>query len=238
MSAGEGRPLAVALLSGGMDSATAAAIVRDEGYDVVPLVVDYGQRHRAEIAAAQAVAAALGLREPLLLRVDLAALGGSALTADLEVPKDRPDRQIGASIPVTYVPARNTVLLGVALAAAEAIDADAIVIGVNEVDSSGYPDCRPEFLEAFARVAEVGTRRGTQGRAPRLLAPLLHATKGEIVRRGLAHGVPFERTLSCYDPEGPGERPRPCGRCDACRLRARGFAEAGVPDPALEGAGP
>jgi 7-cyano-7-deazaguanine synthase len=238
MSAAPTRPRAVALLSGGMDSATAAAIVRDEGHDVFPLVVDYGQRHRAEIRAALAVAAALRLEEPRVLRVDLAALGGSALTDDLDVPKDRPDAEIGASIPVTYVPARNTVLLAVAAAAAEALDAEAIVIGVNAVDSSGYPDCRPAFLDAFARVVAVGTRRGVEGRPPRVLAPLLHATKAEVVRRGLAHGVPFALTLSCYDPEGPEDRPRPCRRCDACRLRARGFAEAGIPDPAAVARGP
>jgi len=220
---------AVALLSGGMDSATAAAVVRDHGFEVHALAVDYGQRHAAELEAARRVASALGLAGFRVVKVDLAALGGSALTGDLEVPKDR-DEAIGADIPVTYVPARNTVLLAVALAAAEVLDADAIVLGVNAVDYSGYPDCRPAFLEAFRRVSEAGTRRGVEGRPIEILAPLLELSKADIVRLGHGIGVPFEATLSCYDP-APG--PVPCGRCDACRLRARGFAEAGLPDPAL-----
>jgi len=224
---------ALALVSGGMDSAVAAAHVRASGWSLHALTVDYGQRHRAELEAAQAVARSLGVLSHRVVGVDLGTLGGSALTADIPVPKDRPNGTIGAGIPSTYVPARNTVLLAVATAAAEVLGADAVVIGVNALDTSGYPDCRPVFLEAFGRVVAVGTRRGVEGRPIEILAPLLHLSKAEIVRRGLALKVPFELTLSCYDPETAEGRVRPCGRCDACRLRARGFAEAGVPDPAL-----
>ena len=220
---------AVALLSGGMDSATAAAIVLAQGAEVHALAVDYGQRAGVELDAARRVADALGLASFRVVRVDLAALGGSALTDDVEVPKDRDEDAIGGDIPVTYVPARNTVFLAVALAAAEVLDADAIVLGVNALDYSGYPDCRPAFLEAFREVSAQGTRRGVEGRPIEILAPLLEMTKADIVRAGTDHGAPLGLTLSCYDPDPEG---RPCGRCDACRLRARGFAEAGLPDPA------
>ncbi len=220
---------AVALLSGGMDSATAAAIVRDDGTLVHALAVDYGQRHVAELDAARRVAGALGLADFRVVKVDLAALGGSALTDDVDVPKDRDELVLGCDIPVTYVPARNTVFLAVALAAAEVLDADAIVLGVNALDYSGYPDCRPAFLDAFREVSATGTKRGVEGRPIEILAPLLEMTKAEIVRRGEAHGVPFALTLSCYDPTRGGTA---CGRCDACRLRARGFREAGRSDPA------
>lgn len=224
---------AVALLSGGMDSATAAAVTAaDDGYAIHALAIDYGQRHRAELVCARAVAEALGTESFRVVEVDLRTIGGSALTDDLEVPKDRDEVMIGADIPVTYVPARNTVFLAVALAAAESLDADAIVLGVNAVDTSGYPDCRPEFLEAFGRVSATGTKRGVEGRPIRILAPLLDLTKADIVRRGLALGVPFGETLSCYDPVEQGGAYVHCGHCDACRLRARGFAEAGFVDPA------
>jgi 7-cyano-7-deazaguanine synthase len=216
-----------------MDSATAAAAVRAEGFEVHALLFDYGQRHRAELAAAARVAAAMGLASATTLRVDLATLGGSALTGDLPVPKDRTAAEIGAGIPVTYVPARNTVFLALGLAAAEARDLDAVVIGVNALDTSGYPDCRPAFLDAFRRVAAEGTRRGAEGRPIEVLAPLADDSKAAIVRRALRLGVPLALTLSCYEPvtRGPGPALH-CGRCDACALRARGFAEAGVPDPA------
>jgi 7-cyano-7-deazaguanine synthase len=215
-----------------MDSATAAALVRDEGYRLHALTIDYGQRHAAELDGARRIADALGVESYRVVRVDLAALGGSALTADLEVPKDRSAEAMGAGIPVTYVPARNTVFLAVALAAAEALDADAVVLGVNAIDYSGYPDCRPAFLEAFRRVAERGTKRGVEGRPIEIRAPLLRDTKARIVQRAVALHVPLELTLSCYEPVTQDDRARHCGRCDACRLRARGFAEAGVEDPA------
>lgn len=232
--AGTPRGRAVALLSGGLDSATAAAIAAEDGYEVHALAVDYGQRHRVELDAARRVAATLELASFRIVQVDLAALGGSALTDDIDVPRDRVEREIGSDIPSTYVPARNTVFLSVALAAAETLDAGAIVIGVNALDYSGYPDCRSEFLEAFEKVAALGTRCGVEGRPVRILAPLVAWTKAEIVRRGTALGVPFEATLSCYDPVLEDASPRPCGHCDACRLRARGFAEAGLADPAIK----
>lgn len=224
---------AVVLLSGGLDSTTAAAWALAEGYEVHALCVDYGQRHRAELRASRRVADALRLASHRVVRVDLASLGGSALTADLEVPKDRSLGEIGAGIPSTYVPARNTVLLGLALGLADVLEAEAVVLGINALDCSGYPDCRPGFLDAMQQVARQGTRRGAEGRQLHVLAPLIQDTKAAIVRRGLALGAPLELTLSCYDP-GPDEaRPRPCGRCDACLLRARGFAEADAADPAL-----
>jgi 7-cyano-7-deazaguanine synthase len=224
---GGGNPkTAVVLLSGGMDSAVAGAWARAEGYQVVALTVDYGQRHRAELEAARKVARWLGVREHVGIRVDLSAVGGSALTGAIPVPRGGPSE----GIPVTYVPARNTLFLALALGLAEARGADAIVIGANAVDFSGYPDCRPEFLAAFAKVAEAGTKAGVEGRAPRLLAPLIDLSKADIVRLGRRLAVPFEHTLSCYDPGSEG---RPCGTCDACRLRQKGFAEAREQDPAL-----
>jgi 7-cyano-7-deazaguanine synthase len=223
---------AVVLLSGGMDSATVAAVLRSEGHEVHALLVDYGQRQKAELTAARAVAAALGLASTRTVAVDLRALGGSALTDDLPVPKDRPYAAIGADVPVTYVPARNTVLLGLALAAAEVLDADLVGIGVNALDCSGYPDCRPAFLDAMRSVAAAGTRRGAEGRPAKIVAPLLGDSKADIVRRGHALGVPFGLTVSCYDPVERSGRVLACGRCDACRLRARGFHEAGLTDPA------
>jgi 7-cyano-7-deazaguanine synthase len=219
---------AVLLLSGGLDSCTAGAMARAEGYELFALSIRYGQVHAGEIEASRRVAAALGVTRHLELDVPLATIGGSALVGDGAIPKDRP---IDATdIPATYVPARNTVFLSLALAWAEVIGAEAIVIGVNALDYSGYPDCRPEYLRAFERLASLATRAGVEGRPLRVLAPLLHLTKAEIIRRGLALGVDYALTLSCYDPQAGG---RPCGHCDSCQLRAKGFAEAGVADPAL-----
>ena len=223
---------AVVLLSGGMDSATAAAIARADGWSLHALALNYGQRHLAELDSARAVANALEVASFRIVGVDLRALGGSALTDDIDVPKDRDEDEIGTGIPVTYVPARNTVFLSLALAAAESSGAQAIVLGVNAVDYSGYPDCRPAFLEAFEHVARTGTKQGVEGEAIRILAPLLQLSKAEIVTRGMALGVPFASTLSCYDPIERSSRWLQCGRCDACHLRARGFHEAGVEDPA------
>ena len=219
----------IALLSGGMDSATATALAAATGAEIHALAFDYGQRHRVELEAARRVADAMQLASLTVLRVDLAVLGGSALTDTIDVPKDRDD--IGADIPITYVPARNIVFLALALAAAEVRDARAIVLGVNALDYSGYPDCRPEFLRAFQEVARTGTRQGVEGRAVRIEAPLLHWSKRQIVEEGVRLGVPFELTSSCYDPVAVGDAWLHCGRCDACRLRQRGFRDAGAGDP-------
>ena len=221
-------PPAIVLLSGGLDSATAAAIARREGFDLYALTVTYGQRHAREVDAARLVARSLNVARHLELDVNLAAFGGSSLTTAAEVPKDAP--LDARAIPSTYVPARNTVLLSLALAWAEALGAREIFIGVNALDYSGYPDCRPEFIEAFEEMARVATRAGIEGRAFRVRAPLLRMTKAEIVRLGLELGVDYALTWSCYDPQPAGA---PCGRCDSCRLRARGFQEAGIRDPAL-----
>jgi 7-cyano-7-deazaguanine synthase len=217
---------AVVLLSGGLDSYTAAAIARSQGFSLCALTVHYGQRHAVELDAARAVAAALGVERHLELAIDLRAIGGSALTADVDVPRDRSGSEAG--IPITYVPARNTIFLSLALGWAEVLDAHDIVIGVNALDYSGYPDCRPEFIAAFERVAALGTRAGIEGTPFRVRTPLIHLSKAEIIKRGLALGVRYELTTSCYDPL-PGQRP--CGRCDSCILRAKGFREAGVADP-------
>jgi len=221
---------AVVLLSGGLDSYTAAAIARSEGFSLCALTVHYGQRHAVELDAARAVAAALGVERHLELAIDLRAIGGSALTADVDVPRDRTGSEAG--IPITYVPARNTIFLSLALGWAEVLDAYDIVIGVNALDYSGYPDCRPEFIAAFERVAALGTRAGVEGTPFRVRTPLIHLSKAEIIKRGLALGVRYELTTSCYDPL-PDQRP--CGRCDSCILRAKGFREAGVADPRLVG---
>jgi len=207
-----------------MDSAVAAAWARREGYEVVALTVDYGQRHRVELEAARRIAAWLPVREHVELALDLRPVGGSALTSGAAVPKDGPS----GGIPATYVPARNTLLLALALGLAEARDASALVIGANRIDYSGYPDCRPEFLAAFQRVAELGTKAGVEGRAPRLLAPLLDLSKAGIAKLGAGLDVPFAWTVSCYDPDVDG---RACGACDACRLRRKGFRDAGIADP-------
>jgi len=218
-----------------MDSSTAAAMVRADGYELHALAIAYGQRQGHELACATKLADALGAASFRIVTVDLGALGGSALTDEIDVPKDRDHASIGAGIPVTYVPARNTVFLAVALAAAEACGAEALVIGVNALDYSGYPDCRPEFIEAFERVAALGTKAGVEGTPIRVLTPLIAMSKAEIAAKGHELGVPFEHTLSCYDPIEQGGAWLPCGRCDACALRAKGFAEAGLMDPALGG---
>jgi 7-cyano-7-deazaguanine synthase len=214
---------AVILLSGGMDSAVALAEARAAGFAAHALSIAYGQRHDAELAAAAAVAAALGAVEHKVLALDLRAIGGSALTADIAVPE-----QPSAGIPVTYVPARNTILLALALGWAEVLGADDLFVGVNAVDYSGYPDCRPAFVAAFEALANLATRAGIEGHRIRVHAPLIALGKADIVRRGIALGVDFGLTVSCYQADGDG---RACGRCDACRLRAQGFAAAGVPDP-------
>jgi len=219
-------PRAVVLLSGGLDSYTAAAVARRDGFDLYALTIRYGQRHAAELAAARRVAAALGVSRHLELEVDLSRMGGSALTADIAVPKDQPIDP--AAIPVTYVPARNTVFLSLALGWAEVLDAQDLVLGVNALDYSGYPDCRPEFIRAFEALANLATKAGVEGRGFRVHAPLLELSKADIVRLGTALGLDYGLTHSCYDPGADGQ---PCGRCDSCRLRAAGFADAGVADP-------
>lgn len=216
-------PGAVVLLSGGMDSAVAAAWARDDGYRLITLAVDYGQLHRAELDAAARLSLRFDAVEHVVLSVDLRAAGGSALTGDLPVPRDP-----SVGIPVTYVPARNTVLLSLALGLAEARGAEAIYLGVNAVDYSGYPDCRPEFLAAFEQLAALGTKAGVEGRAPRIRAPLVNLSKAAIVTEGVRRGVAFAETVSCYVATSEGLA---CGTCDACRLRRRGFIEAGVDDP-------
>jgi 7-cyano-7-deazaguanine synthase len=223
------RSPAVVLLSGGLDSTTAAAIARDEGYELHALTVSYGQRHRVELQAARDVAVMLGVRRHVELTVDLSVFGGSALTSPgVAVPKDRAlDEE---DIPPTYVPARNTVFLSLALAWAEVLGARDIFLGVNALDYSGYPDCRPEYIDAFERMAQLATKAGVEGAGVCIHAPLLRMTKAEIVKRGVALGVDYAATHSCYDPAPDG---RPCGRCDSCVLRAKGFAEAGLSDPAL-----
>jgi 7-cyano-7-deazaguanine synthase len=215
---------AVVLLSGGMDSATCLAMARAAGLDCYALSFDYGQRHTAELDAASAVARAFDVSAHRVLRMDLGAIGGSALTDErIDVPETA-----GDSIPVTYVPARNTVFLLFALGWAEVLDADAIYVGVNAVDYSGYPDCRPEYLAAFQRLADLATKRAIEGKSIGIVAPLIKMTKGEIVRRGSELGVDFGMTVSCYQAEEDGGA---CGVCDACRLRKTGFAEAGMADP-------
>jgi 7-cyano-7-deazaguanine synthase len=224
-------PRAVVLLSGGLDSTTTLAVATARGFEVFALTVDYGQRHRAELERAAEVARALGVAGHRTVRLDLRAVGGSALTADIAVPKDRTDEAIGRGIPVTYVPARNTVLLGLALGYAETVGAFDLFIGANVLDYSGYPDCRPEFLEAFEKLANLATKAGVEGAGRfRVHAPLLKLTKAEIIREGVRLGVDYAKTLSCYDPDEQG---RACGRCDSCLLRKKGFAEAGVPDPTV-----
>lgn len=220
---------AVVLLSGGLDSATAATIARGQGYRLHALTVDYGQRHRFELDAARRVAEALQVVEHRVLAIDLGTLGGSALTADIDVPHGRSADEMAHGIPITYVPARNTVMLSLALAYAEVVDAADIFLGVNAVDYSGYPDCRPEFLAAFQQVANLATKAGVEGALQfRIHAPLVQLAKAEIIARGMALGVDYSLTHSCYDPGSDGVA---CGQCDACLLRLKGFAEAGVRDP-------
>jgi len=219
---------AVVLLSGGLDSYTAGAIAKSEGFPLYALTVDYGQRHVREIESARLVARALDVARHLELAVDLRAIGGSALTTDEAVPRDRDLAAPG--IPSTYVPARNTIMLSLALGWAEVVGSTDIVIGVNALDYSGYPDCRPEFIAAFERVAALATRAGVEGAAFRVHTPLIALDKAAIIRRGVALGLDYGLTTSCYDPSAEG---RPCGRCDSCRLRAKGFHEAGIVDPAV-----
>jgi 7-cyano-7-deazaguanine synthase len=223
-------PAAVVLLSGGLDSATTAAIAREQGFELHALSIDYGQRHRFELEAARRVAEHLGIVDRRVVRVELSALGGSALTADIDVPKNRSADQMQAGIPVTYVPARNSVFLALALGFAEVVGAADLFIGVNAVDYSGYPDCRPEFIASFERLANLATKAGVEGQLHfRVHTPLVHLAKADIIRRGLALDVDYALTHSCYDPDPQG---RACGQCDSCLLRLKGFAEAGIADPA------
>lgn len=220
---------AIVLLSGGLDSATTLAIAQDMGFACAALSFRYGQRHLAELDCARKVAARAGVIRHEICDIDLRAFGGSALTADIDVPKDRDEAAMGGEIPITYVPARNTIMLSFALAFAEVMDSADIFVGVNAVDYSGYPDCRPEYIAAFERMANLATKAGVEGRTLTIHAPLITLTKADIIRRGLALGVDYALTSSCYDPTPEG---RACGRCDACRLRLKGFAAAGSADPA------
>ena len=222
-------PPAVVLLSGGMDSTTTAAVALRDGFDVHALSVRYGQRHAVELDAASRVAARLGIRRHVIIDLDLRAFGGSALTADVPVPKDTPLNEIGSRIPSTYVPARNTIFLSLALAWAETLGAQDIFLGANALDYSGYPDCRPEFLDAYARMAELATRAGVEGGRLRIHAPLLRLSKADIVTLGTSLGIDYALTSTCYDPAADGAA---CGRCEACLLRLKGFEEAGLTDPA------
>jgi len=217
---------AVVLLSGGLDSYTAAAIARSEGFSLYALTINYGQRHAQELSAARRVAASLGVVRHQEITLDLRGIGGSALTSDVPVPRDRDLAAL--DIPSTYVPARNTIFLAIALGWAETLDARDLFIGVNALDYSGYPDCRPEFIKAFESLAAVATRAGVEGARFRIHTPLITLSKAEIIRRGVALGVDYGLTHSCYDPGPEGQA---CGHCDSCLLRARGFAEAGVRDP-------
>ncbi len=218
----------IVLLSGGLDSYTAAAIAKTKGFSLCALTVQYGQRHGRELESARVVAGALGVERHLELALDLRAIGGSSLTSDAAVPRDRD--LASRDIPSTYVPARNTIFLALALGWAEVLDARDIVIGVNALDYSGYPDCRPEFISAFESLASLATRAGVEGARFHVHTPLIKMTKADIIRRGLELGLDYGLTHSCYDPGTSG---RPCGRCDSCVLRAKGFAEAGVADPLL-----
>jgi 7-cyano-7-deazaguanine synthase len=218
----------VILLSGGLDSTTVLAIALAEGYACSCLSFAYGQRQALEVDRAKNISRRMGAVRHLVLQIDLAAIGGSALTSSLDVPKDRTAEEMQQGIPATYVPARNIIFLSHALAWAEVIGADDIFLGINAIDYSGYPDCRPDFLAAFERMANLGTRAGSEGNPFVLHAPLMHLAKKDIIRRGLELGVDYSLTHSCYDPQGG----LACGRCDACRLRLQGFAEAGVDDPA------
>ena len=220
---------AVVLLSGGLDSTTTLAIARDEGYDTYAMSFRYGQRHTVELQFAEKVARVFGVKQHTIVDIDLRIFGGSALTADIEVPKDRVASEMGDSIPITYVPARNTIFLSYALAWAEVLGADTIFIGANAIDYSGYPDCRPEYIDAYQKMANLATQAGVEGKTTlKIRAPLINKTKAEIIRIGTALGVDYSLTLSCYDPDAEG---RACGGCDSCLLRKRGFKEAGISDP-------
>ncbi|HZS90898.1 MAG TPA: 7-cyano-7-deazaguanine synthase QueC [Chloroflexota bacterium] len=221
---------AIVLLSGGLDSATVLALARQEGFDTYGLTFRYGQRHTAEVEAAQRVAESIGVAEHVIVDIDLRLFGGSALTSNIAVPKGRPLEVMAGDIPVTYVPARNTIFLSFALAWAEVICSSDIFIGVNALDYSGYPDCRPEYIDAYQRMANLATKAGVEGRQQLTVhTPLIHLSKAQIIEQGLALGVDYGLTLTCYDPSPLGDA---CGQCDACLLRLKGFAEVGIPDPA------
>jgi 7-cyano-7-deazaguanine synthase len=221
---------AICLLSGGIDSATCLAIAREQAFDCYCLSFDYGQRHRIELKSAALIAEHLGAREHRTIMIDLRVFGGSALTSDIEVPKHRGEAAMASQIPATYVPARNTIFLSFALAYAEVVSASDIFIGVNAIDYSGYPDCRPEFIRAFEQMANLATKAGIEGASKTVIhAPLIEMTKPEIVRKAVALGIDLSLTHSCYDPEESG---RPCGACDSCILRSKAFREAGLADPA------
>ncbi len=220
----------VVLLSGGIDSSTTLAIARSQGYEVFALSFCYGQRHAVELERAKDMARSMRVTNHTILNIDLGQIGGSALTSDINVPKDRKVSDMGNDIPITYVPARNTIFLSFALALAEVAGADTIFIGANALDYSGYPDCRPEYLSAFESMANLATKAGVSGKSKfKIIAPLINLTKGEIIKKGLELGVDFSLTLSCYDPDPEG---RACMRCDSCILRKKGFDEAGIGDPA------
>ena len=222
-------PKAVILLSGGIDSTTILAIARDEGYEVYAISFRYGQRHQVELQCAENIASTLGVKQHTIVDINLRTFGRSALTADIAVPKGRSDAEMGTGIPITYVPARNTIFLSYALALAEVLVADTIFIGVNAVDYSGYPDCRPEYIHAYQTMANLATQAGVEGKTELTIrTPLIDKTKAEIIQIGTSLGVDYSLTLSCYDPDLEGSA---CGGCDSCLLRKKGFEEAGVPDP-------
>jgi 7-cyano-7-deazaguanine synthase len=219
----------VVLLSGGLDSATVVAMAKDQGYEIHALTVIYGQRHDVEIEASRQVAAQLGVASHRFVSVDLGQIGGSALTADIDVPKGRDESTMESEIPVTYVPARNTIMLSIALGLAEVLEAEAIFAGMNAVDYSGYPDCRPEYVDAFAKMAALATKAGVEGNPVTIITPLMNLRKVDIIREGIRLGVDYSLTHSCYDPVDG----RACGQCDACLIRIRAFSELGMTDPAL-----
>ncbi|MFH0786282.1 MAG: 7-cyano-7-deazaguanine synthase QueC [Pseudomonadota bacterium] len=222
------KPRAVILLSGGLDSSTTLAVAKNMGFELYALTFRYGQRHQIEIEAAGRIAQHFEVARHTIIDVDLRRFGGSALTAPIEVPKDRSPEEISTDIPITYVPARNIIFLSLALAWAEVLGCGDIFIGVNALDYSGYPDCRPEFIEAFEKMAALGTKAGVEGRGIKIHTPLIDLSKAQIIKKGLELGVEFELTSTCYDPSSQGEA---CGKCDACLLRLKGFAEAGIKDP-------
>ena len=221
---------AVVLLSGGIDSSTTLAIARDQGFEVYALSFRYGQKNMYEVKAAQKIAEEIGVNQHLVLDINLSLIGGSALTTDIPVPEDRSEKDRGKAIPVTYVPARNTIFLSFGLAWAESIEAQDIFIGVNSLDYSGYPDCRPEFIKAFEEMANLATKAGVEGRPFRIQTPLINMTKAQIIQKGTELGVDYSLTQSCYDPAPGGKA---CGKCDSCLLRKKGFEEAGIPDPTI-----
>lgn len=221
---------AVILLSGGLDSSTVLAVAMEQGYEPYTISFDYNQRHRYELKAAENIANHLGAKKHIVVDVDLTKIGGSALTDKIEVPKNRKKNEISNGIPITYVPARNIVFLSIALGYAEVIGANDIFIGANVVDYSGYPDCRPEFIEAFEKMANLGTKAGVENNSIKIHAPLSYLTKAQIIKKGIKMGVDYSLTLSCYDPDENG---RACGRCDSCLLRKKGFHEAGIADPTV-----